>query len=98
VAIHVGQALVLVRSPYRAEWNFPGGTVQRGETPELAARRELWRRLVCWRVSFALQAAPAAYGTGEETMYTFRTAADRLPDLRLDNREIIDAQLAPQPN
>jgi 8-oxo-dGTP diphosphatase len=41
VAVYVGQALLLVRSSYRIEWNFPGGTVRQGETPEVAARREL---------------------------------------------------------
>src|ERR1700758_4321135 len=41
VAIHVGQALLLVRSSYRIAWNFPGGGIRRGETPEMAARREL---------------------------------------------------------
>ena len=41
VAVYVGQALLLVRSSYRIEWNFPGGTVRHGETPEVAARREL---------------------------------------------------------
>jgi 8-oxo-dGTP diphosphatase len=34
VAVYVGQALLLVRSSYRIEWNFPGGTVRQGETPE----------------------------------------------------------------
>jgi hypothetical protein len=41
VAVYVGQALLLVRSSYRIEWNFPGGTGRQGETPEVAARREL---------------------------------------------------------
>jgi 8-oxo-dGTP pyrophosphatase MutT (NUDIX family) len=41
VAVFVGRALLLVRSSYRVEWNFPGGSVRRGETPEVAARREL---------------------------------------------------------
>src|SRR2546421_225246 len=41
VAVYVDRDLLLVRSSYRAEWNFPGGTVRRGETPEAAARREL---------------------------------------------------------
>ena len=41
VAIHVGHALLLVRSSYRVAWNFPGGSVRRGEAPEAAARREL---------------------------------------------------------
>ena len=30
-----------MRSSYRAEWNFPGGTVKSGETPDVAAAREL---------------------------------------------------------
>ena len=41
MAVFVGRALLLVRSSYRVEWNFPGGSVRRGETPEVAARREL---------------------------------------------------------
>jgi ADP-ribose pyrophosphatase YjhB (NUDIX family) len=41
VAIHVGQALLLVRSSYRIALNFPGGGIRRGETPATAARREL---------------------------------------------------------
>src|SRR5262245_61038404 len=41
VAVYVGQTLLLVRSSYRIEWNFPGGTVRHGETPEVAARRDL---------------------------------------------------------
>ena len=41
VAVHVGAALLLVRSSYRIAWNFPGGSVRHGETPEAAARREL---------------------------------------------------------
>ena len=41
VAVWVDEALLLVRSSYRDEWNFPGGSVRHGETPEAAARREL---------------------------------------------------------
>ena len=39
VAVYVGQALLLVRSSYRIEWNFPGGTVRHGEALALSARR-----------------------------------------------------------
>src|SRR5258705_1017637 len=45
VAVYAGQALLLVRSSYRIEWNFPGGTVRQGETPEIAARPELAEEL-----------------------------------------------------
>ena len=41
VAVHIGPALLLVRSSYRIAWNFPGGTIRRNETSEMAARREL---------------------------------------------------------
>ncbi len=41
VAIYVGPALLLLKSSYRAEWNFPGGSVHPGETPDAAAQREM---------------------------------------------------------
>jgi 8-oxo-dGTP pyrophosphatase MutT (NUDIX family) len=41
VPIYVGRALLLVKLSYRAEWNFPGGSVRAGETPDAAARREM---------------------------------------------------------
>ena len=41
VAVYVDQALLIVRSSYLKEWNFPGGGIKRGETPDAAARREL---------------------------------------------------------
>jgi 8-oxo-dGTP pyrophosphatase MutT (NUDIX family) len=41
VAVYVDQALLLVRSSYLNEWNFPGGRIKRDETPDAAARREL---------------------------------------------------------
>jgi len=41
VAIHVGHSLLLLRSSYRSAWNFPGGSVRQGETPEVSVTREL---------------------------------------------------------
>ena len=37
VAIHVGEAMLLVLPSYQSAWTFPGGGVRDGETPEAAA-------------------------------------------------------------
>ena len=67
VAVYVGRALLLVRSSYRVEWGFPGGSVKRGETPD-ARRGASWpRRSVLSRRGCCPPAKPQGYGTGGET-------------------------------
>jgi len=96
VAIHIGEALLVVRSSYRSEWNFPGGSVRRSETPEAAARRELIEE-----IGFeATKLFPAgdAFGVWDgrsDHVHFFEARLDRLPALLLDNREIVAARLAP---
>lgn len=94
VAIHVGRALLLVRTSYRQEWTLPGGGVERGEAPVDAARRELAEELGL----HAPQLEPAGETSGvwdgrPDRVHFFALRLDRPPALRLDNRETVAARL-----
>ncbi len=93
VAVYVGHELLLLKSSYRATWNFPGGAIRRGETPEAAARRELAEEVGLTGNTLV----PAAGGSGNwggrrVRVHFFDLRLDRKPELRLDNREIIAAR------
>ena len=97
-AIHVGGSLLLLRSSYRSAWAFPGGTIRPDEAPEAAARREI-NEEIGLTIDTPLQPAGVVRGLWEgrdDTVHLFALRLDRLPALRLDNREIVGARLATQ--
>lgn len=95
VAIHVGPSLLLLRSSYRSAWNFPGGSVCRGETPAAAARRELAEEigLVPTAPLIPVGEAHGVWEGRQDRVFLFALRLEQLPILQLDNREIIEAQL-----
>lgn len=96
VAVHVGPSLLLLRSSYRSSWNFPGGGIRPGETPDAAARRELSEEIGLAATALRPSGAINGFWDGRrDRVYLFELRLDRLPALQLDNREIVEARLVP---
>ncbi|MBI0538177.1 NUDIX hydrolase [Roseomonas sp. KE2513] len=94
VAIWVGSSLLLVRSSYRAEWNFPGGGLRRGEPPEEAARRELVEEVGLVGGTLAPAGELSGLWDGRhDRVHFFELRLEQLPELKFDGREIVGARL-----
>ncbi len=98
VAIYVGPDLLMLRSSYRRGWNFPGGGVQRNESPEQAARREIHEETGLLAAALIAKGAFEGYWESrQETVYFFELRLNEMPAIRIDNREIVESRLvAPQ--
>jgi 8-oxo-dGTP diphosphatase len=83
-----------VRSSYRRGWHLPGGGIKRGETPEIAARRELAEEIGL-RASVLLAAGSicGSWDGRRDRVHFFELRLAELPQLHLDNREVIAARL-----
>lgn len=89
-----GIALLLVKTSYRSEWSFPGGSIHAGESPD-AAVREMNEEIGL--PAYPLKPVGSVSGVWDgrnDRVHFFELHLDRLPELRIDNREITDAKLA----
>lgn len=95
VAVCYEQQILLVKSSYRDTYSFPGGYVDRGETTEECAIREL-REEAGVKVSpvglkSALSLTYQCGGhIGHDEVYEY--TVDTIPEVSIDNREIVFAE------
>jgi ADP-ribose pyrophosphatase YjhB (NUDIX family) len=74
--------------------NFPSGTVRRGETPEVAARREMAEEIGLAGASRCSSRDTCGFWDARrDRVHFLELRLDRLPELQADNREIVAARL-----
>ncbi len=92
VAIRSDDAVLVVRHSYRRRLDFPGGGIDRGETPEACAHRELREEIGVDVPPGALRSLGVVrrdFGGSNARNHLFEWRVERLPDVRVDNRELI---------
>ena len=92
VLVRVDARLLLIRPSYRPWYSVPGGRVDRGETPRLAAARELYEEVGLAVEPERLRALGefvVHHSYIEDHVHAFELRLDAQPALRVDSREVI---------
>jgi 8-oxo-dGTP pyrophosphatase MutT (NUDIX family) len=92
VLVRVGGELLLIRSSYRPWYTVPGGRVERGEEPRLAAVRELHEEVgiaVAPGALLALGEFVVHHSHIEDHVHAFELRLETEPAVRIDLREVV---------
>ena len=90
-----GEKVLLVRTSYQSVWMAPGGGVKQGEPPVNAAIREVAEELGLQLGIDDLRLVLVVeheWNNRHDKVHLFETRLSHRPAIRIDNREIIDAQ------
>ncbi len=94
VAVWYDGKLLLVRHSYRDGYGLPGGGIGRGETPAMAASRELKEEVgidVLPERLVPRGAVPHSQDFRRNVTHLLEYRPEREPLIRIDNREIVEA-------
>ena len=80
---------LVVKTTYAADWDIPSGHCDPGESPDLAASRELWEETGL-KVDAMQQFGVIFYPKLRTVQVLFSHQLDTTPDLKGDNVEISD--------
>jgi 8-oxo-dGTP pyrophosphatase MutT (NUDIX family) len=92
VLVRVGGELLLIRQSYRRWYSVPGGRVARGESPRLAAARELEEEVgiaVAPEALSALGEFVVHHSFIEDHVHAFELRLEAPPEVRVDLREVV---------
>jgi 8-oxo-dGTP diphosphatase len=92
VALWSGRQVLLVRSSYRPQYGFPGGFLQRGESPAAGASRELFEEtgllIPAERLRCVFQGV-YQFESRKDTITIFESTIEGAPLVPTNHRELI---------
>ncbi|MCA9151157.1 MAG: NUDIX domain-containing protein [Planctomycetales bacterium] len=95
VAIWWDERLLLIRNSYKREQTFPAGGAKRQENLRETARREVREEIGIELADDQLQSAGMFLSLAEHKFdycEVFEVRLDKCPDIRLDGREVVEAE------